>query len=183
MITLVTGGARSGKSGYAEQLAVQSGLAVVYLATAQARDAEMSQRIQRHRALRPGGWLTVEEPLALGTALRAQARADRCIVIDCLTLWLTNLILADHPEHCDVVSIDAGRRYSAERTDFLDALRMEPGEVIVVSNEVGTGVVPLGALNRFFVDEAGRLNQAVAACARRVVWMVAGCPVYAKGSA
>lgn len=183
MITLVTGGARSGKSGYAEQLAAQSGLAVVYLATAQARDAEMSRRIERHRAHRPAGWLTVEEPLALGAALRAQARADRCIVVDCLTLWLTNLMLADHPEQCDVATIDAGPRYTAERTDFLDALRIAPGEIIVVSNEIGMGVVPLGALNRHFVDEAGWLNQVVAACAERVVWMVAGCPVYAKGSA
>lgn len=181
MITLVTGGARSGKSGYAEQLATRSSLQVAYIATAHAGDAEMAARIERHRAHRPCGWLTVEEPLALGAALRAQARADRCIIIDCLTLWLTNLIVADHPGQCDVGSIDAGPRYSAERTDFLGVLRTAPGEIVVVSNEVGMGVVPSGALNRHFVDEAGRLNQAVAACAERVVLMVAGCPVFARG--
>jgi len=183
MITLVTGGARSGKSGYAEQLAVRSGLGVAYIATAHAGDAEMAARIERHRAQRPSGWLTVEAPHALGAALRAYARADRCIVVDCLTLWLTNLILAEHDERDDVAAIEAGPRLAAERDDFLAALCAAAGEIVVVSNEVGMGVVPLGALNRFFVDEAGRLNQAVAACAGRVVWMVAGCPVYAKGAA
>jgi len=182
MITLITGGARSGKSGYAEKLACQSGLRVVYLATARAGDAEMGERIRRHRADRPADWLTVEEPLALGAVLRAHARADRCIVIDCLTLWLTNLILADHPDSGDVASIEAGPTFAVERADLLDALGTLPGQTIAVSNEVGMGVVPLGALNRFFIDETGRLNQAIAALAGRVVWMVAGCPVFAKGA-
>jgi adenosylcobinamide kinase/adenosylcobinamide-phosphate guanylyltransferase len=182
MITLITGGARSGKSGFAERLAVQSGLQVVYLATARAGDAEMEGRIRRHRASRPVDWLTVEEPLALGAALRAHARVDRCLVIDCLTLWLNNLILADHPQAGEVAMLAPGPAFAAGRADLLDALRTLPGEAIAVSNEVGLGVVPLGALNRFFVDESGRLNQAVAALAGRVVWMVAGCPVIAKGA-
>ena len=182
MITLITGGARSGKSGYAETLAAQSGLQVVYFATAQAGDAEMHERIRRHRARRPAGWLTVEEPCALGAALRAHAHAKSCIVIDCLTLWLTNLILADHPIACDVAPIEPGPRFSAERSEFLNALQTLPGQMIAVSNEVGMGVVPLGALNRFFVDETGRLNQTIAAIAGKVVWMVAGCPVVVKGS-
>lgn len=182
MITLITGGARSGKSAYAEQLAAQSGLRVVYLATARVGDAEMGGRIDRHRANRPAGWVTVEEPLALGAALRTHARADRCLVIDCLTLWLSNLILADHPGCGDVAMIAPGPMFAAERADLLDALRSLPGQAIAVSNEVGMGVVPLGALNRFFVDETGRLNQAIAALAGRVVWMVAGCPVLAKGA-
>jgi len=181
MITLITGGARSGKSAHAEALAAQSGLEVVYIATAHAGDAEMDERIRRHRARRPAGWLTLEEPLALGAALRAHARAGRCIVIDCLTLWLTNLILADHPDGGDVAPIAPGARLAAERAYFLDALRASPGELIAIGNEVGMGVVPLGALNRFFVDEAGRLNQAIAAFAGKVVWMVAGCPVVVKG--
>ena len=182
MITLITGGARSGKSGFAERLATQSGLQVVYLATARARDAEMAERIRRHRANRPADWLTAEEPIRLGAALRAHARADRCLLIDCLTLWLNNLILADHPDDGEVAIVEPGPTFSAERADLLDALRTLPGQTILVSNEVGMGVVPLGALNRFFVDETGRLNQAIAALAGRVVWMVAGCPVVAKGA-
>lgn len=182
MITLITGGARSGKSGFAERLATQSGLQVVYLATARMGDVEMAERIRRHRANRPADWLTVEEPLRLGEALRAHARADRCLVIDCLTLWLNNLILADHPDDGEVAIVEPGPMFAAERADLLDALRTLPGQTIGVSNEVGMGVVPLGALNRFFVDETGRLNQAIAALAGRVVWMVAGCPVVAKGA-
>jgi len=182
MITLITGGARSGKSGFAERLATQSGLQIVYLATAGAGDAEMAERIRRHRANRPTDWLTVEEPLRLGAALRAHARADRCLLIDCLTLWLNNLILADHPDGGEVAIVKPGPTFAAERADLLDALRTLPGQAIAVSNEVGMGVVPLGALNRFFVDETGRLNQSIAALAGRVVWMVAGCPVVAKGA-
>lgn len=143
----------------------------------------MIERIVRHRERRPAGWRTVETPLALGAALRAEAREDRCVIVDCLTLWLSNVILADLPPSTDVAVIEPGPRFRAERADFLDALRAAAGEIVIVSNEVGMGLVPLGAVNRCFVDEAGRLNQAVAACADRVVWMVAGCPVYAKGAA
>lgn len=182
MITLILGGARSGKSAHAEKLAAQSDLQVTYIATAQARDTEMAERIRLHRVRRPSGWLTVEEPLALGAALRAHMHADRCIVIDCLTLWLTNLILADSPDAGDVAWVETGPRLAAERADFLDALRTISGEVIAIGNEVGTGIVPLGALNRFFVDQAGLLNQAVAALAGRVIWMVAGCAMCVKGA-
>lgn len=182
MITLILGGARSGKSGHAEMLAAQSGLQVTYIATAQAGDAEMAERIRIHRVRRPGNWLTVEEPLALGAALRAHMREDRCIVIDCLTLWLTNVTLADNPNAGDAGLVNPGPRFAAERADFLDALHTRSGEVIVIGNEVGAGIVPLGALNRFFVDQAGLLNQAVAALAGRVVWMVAGCGVCVKGA-
>lgn len=165
-------------------LAAHSGVEVVYVATAHAGDAEMAERIRQHRARRPAGWGTVEEPIALGATLRAHAHAGRCIVIDCLTLWLTNLLLAGRAvggAGDDVSLFEPGPRFSAERADFLDALRALPGQIIVISNEVGMGVVPLGALNRHFVDETGRLNQAIAAFADRVVWMVAGCPVVAKG--
>lgn len=182
MITLITGGARSGKSAYAEQLAIKSGMKVVYLATARAGDAEMAERIRRHRARRPAGWTTVEAPLSLGAALRAHANAESCVVIDCLTLWLTNLILADDPDGSNVSLLGPSPRVASERAGFLDALQTLPGQTIAVSNEVGMGIVPLGALNRLFVDESGRLNQAVAAMAGRVVWMVAGCPVPAKGA-
>lgn len=182
MITLITGGARSGKSSFAERLAAQSGLQIVYLATARAEDAEMGERIRRHRANRPAGWLTLEEPVALGAAVRAHARADRCLIIDCLTLWLSNVILVDCPEAREVAIIEPGSTFTAERADLLDALHTSPGQAIVVGNEVGMGVVPLGALSRFFVDETGRLNQEIAALSGRVVWMVAGCPILAKGA-
>lgn len=182
MVTLITGGARSGKSSFAERLAAQSGLQVVYLATARADDAEMGERIRRHRANRPAGWLTLVEPIALGAAVRAHARADRCLIIDCLTLWLSNVILVDRPEAGEVEMIESGPRFVAERADLLDALHTSPGQAIVIGNEVGMGVVPLGALSRFFVDETGRLNQEIAAFAARVVLMVAGCPILAKGA-
>ena len=185
MITLITGGARSGKSAYAELLAEQSGLHVVYLATARAGDEEMGARIHQHRERRPGHWLTVEEPLALGAALQRHAAADRFVVLDCLTLWLSNLMLVDHREEITqaekVAVIEPGPVFVSEREAFLRVLADLPGQLAVISNEVGMGVVPLGALSRFFVDEAGRLNQAVAAKADRLILMVAGCPLVAKG--
>lgn len=170
MITLIVGGARSGKSAFAERLAAQSGREVVYVATAEAGDAEMRARIEHHRALRPPGWLTVEAPLALAVALRSHAAAGRALLVDCLTLWLSNLVHADGP------------MLAAEREALLAALPALPGEVLLVSNEVGAGIVPLGAVNRLFVDEAGLLHQAVARLSDRVYWMVAGCPVLAKGT-
>ena len=185
MITLITGGARSGKSTYAESLAAKSGLDVVYIATAHAGDAEMAARIDQHRVRRPGHWITVEEPVALGTALRRHAAAGRFVVLDCLTLWLGNLLLADQPadpaQMERVAVIEAGPVFISEREAFLQALVALPGQLAVIGNELGMGVVPLGALSRVFVDEAGRLNQAVAAKADRVIFMVAGCPLVVKG--
>lgn len=169
MITLITGGARSGKSAYAEALAAASAMEVVYIATAQALDAEMADRIARHRARRPREWRTVEVPLRLADALRENTGQDRCLLIDCLTLWLTNLF-----------SIEPSAA-EASRQDFLAALGEVRGTVIVVTNEIGMGVVPLGELSRRFVDDMGRLNQVVAARADRVVLMVAGLPVSVKG--
>lgn len=169
MIMLITGGARSGKSAYAEALAAASGMEVVYIATAQALDAEMADRIARHRARRPREWRTVEAPLTLADTVRENADQNRCLLIDCLTLWLTNLL-----------SIEPSAA-QASRQDFLAALGEARGTVIVVTNEIGMGVVPLGELSRRFVDEMGRFNQAVAARADRVVLMVAGLPVSVKG--
>lgn len=170
MITFIVGGARSGKSAFAERLAAQSGREVVYVATAEAGDAEMRARIEHHRARRPPGWLTVEAPLALAAALRSHAAPGRALLVDCLTLWLSNLVHADGP------------KLAAEREALLAALPALPGEVLLVSNEVGAGIVPLGTVNRLFVDEAGLLHQAVARLSARVYWMVAGCPVLAKGT-
>lgn len=171
MRTLILGGARSGKSALAERLAAELGHEVVYIATAQAHDAEMAARIAHHRAQRPAHWLSVEEPLALADVLRAQARPGRCVLVDCLTLWLSNL-LGD---------ADASR-FESERTALLDIFPSLTGQVLLVSNEVGLGVVPMGELTRRFVDEAGRLHQALASQCERVVLVAAGMPLVLKGS-
>jgi adenosylcobinamide kinase/adenosylcobinamide-phosphate guanylyltransferase len=169
MKTLILGGARSGKSALAEKLARDGGREVVYVATAEAGDDEMRTRISHHRARRPPEWSCVEEPLALAAALEIHARADRTILVDCLTLWLSNVLHAG----------DA--RFESERAALLDALPKLPGEILLVSNEVGLGVVPMGELSRRFVDEAGRLNQSIAAVAERVLFVAAGLPVALKG--
>ena len=170
MLELILGGARSGKSRLAERLATQSGLAVTYIATSQALDGEMSARIQHHRQRRPADWGLVEEPLELVRALRDNAAPGRCLLVDCLTLWLTNLLM-----------LDDDTRLAMQRDAFLEALAELPGRIILVSNETGLGVVPLGELTRRYVDEAGWLHQAVAERAERVVFTVAGLPMLLKG--
>lgn len=166
-LSLVTGGARSGKSRFAETLAQQSGRACRYIATAQALDSEMAQRIARHRADRGAGWETIEAPLDLGPALAA-ATPDSVTLIDCATLWLTNHLLAGH---------DLAARTAA----LLDALDRCAGPVIVVTNEVGWGIVPGDALSRAFRDEQGRLNQHLAQRAGLVVAVLCGLPLALKG--
>lgn len=160
---LVTGGARSGKSAYAERLALESGLRVTYIATARAGDAEMQQRIERHRARRPQAWRTVECPVHLGAALR---ESSGCVIVDCLTLWLANLA----PSEID-----------AERDQLVRAITSVQGAVLIVTNELGSGVVPMGAATRDFVDQHGITNQRVAALCERVTLMVCGVPVAVKG--
>lgn len=172
MVELILGGARSGKSALAEQRARDSGMAVCYLATATAGDGEMSARIEHHRARRPSHWQTLEEPLALAAALQREAAADRLLLVDCLTLWLSNL-LGDVP-------VDEAR-FEAERKALLDCLPVLPGRVILVSNEVGLGIVPMGALSRRFCDEAGRLHQALAQICGRVSFVTAGLSMELKG--
>ncbi|MDY1046503.1 bifunctional adenosylcobinamide kinase/adenosylcobinamide-phosphate guanylyltransferase [Pseudomonas coleopterorum] len=172
MLQLILGGARSGKSRLAERLAADSQLEVIYIATSQPLDGELDQRVALHRARRPDHWGLVEEPLALSQVLRSQARADRCLLVDCLTLWLTNLLM-----------LDDAQRLSAEREALLETLSSLPGEILFVSNETGLGVVPLGELTRRFVDEAGLLHQALAERCERVVFTVAGLPMILKGPA
>ena len=171
MLTLILGGARSGKSGFAQRQAEASGLTVCYVATAEAGDAEMAERIARHRAERPGHWLTREESLHPEVVFGA---AD-CIVLDCLTLWLTNWLCRD--------DVDG---YAGARAALLAAARDAAGDsarrLILVANEVGLGVIPMGELSRRFIDEAGWLNQALAALADEVVFMAAGLPLYLKGN-
>ena len=168
--TLILGGARSGKSRLAEDLAQRSGLQVICIATGQALDDEMQARIAHHRATRPAHWKVIEEPLELARVLRDNASAQRCLLVDCLTLWLTNLLLLEDP-----------LRLAAEREALLQVLPELPGRIVLVGNETGLGVVPLGELTRRYVDEAGWLHQAVAACSERVVFTVAGLPMLLKG--
>ena len=172
MLQLILGGARSGKSRLAEKLAADTGLAVTYIATSQPLDGEMNERVAHHRARRPAEWGLIEEPVQLARVLQENARADRCLLVDCLTLWMTNLLMLD----------DAGR-LTREREALLDCLAQLPGEIVFVSNETGMGVVPLGELTRRYVDEAGWLHQALAERCQRVVLTVAGLPLTLKGTA
>ena len=181
--TLVLGGARSGKSGYAEMLAAQSGREVVYIATGRAGDSEMAQRIEQHRRNRPRHWLTVEEPIQLADAIERYAQPGRVVLVDCLTLWLSNLLFAHGCDYPEVGIIELPQQFGVQRGALLDVLRHPAGPVILVTNEVGMGVTPLGAMSRCFADEAGRLNQAVAALCDRVVLMAAGLPLLIKGCA
>ncbi len=164
---LVVGGQRSGKSRYAERLVAASGRAPVYLATATAGDGEMAERIAAHRRRRGEGWRTVEEPLDLAEALLGESRADTAVLVECLTLWLSNLF-------------GAGRDSDAEADRLIAALRHAAGPVVLVSNEVGSGVMPDNALARRYADALGTLNQRVAAVATHVVLVAAGQPLTLK---
>jgi adenosylcobinamide kinase/adenosylcobinamide-phosphate guanylyltransferase len=181
--TLILGGARSGKSALAERLARESGKDVVYLATSHAGDAEMAARIAHHRERRPAHWQTVEEATRLAATLHALCAPERIVLVDCLTLWLTNLMFSSQGDHPEVGTIQPPPTFLRERAALLAWLD-EPaaGEVVFVSNDVGMGIVPMGAVSRAFVDEAGRLNQHVAARCERVVFVAAGLPLVLKGS-
>lgn len=170
MKTLLLGGVRSGKSQLAEDMAAASGLAVCYIATAVAGDAEMRARIDTHQARRPTRWNNIEEPLCLAGVLREQARADTCLLVDCLSLWVTNLLLDADPNRID-----------AEIEALLAVLPECPGQLIFVSTESNLGVVPLGELSRRYCDRLGLLHQDVARRCDRVILTVAGLPHYLKG--
>ena len=171
MKELILGGIRSGKSRFAEQRALTSQRPITYIATALARDEEMRRRIAEHQARRPASWTVVEEPLALAGALRAHVSSERCVMVDCLTLWLTQLLCAGDD------------RFARERGALLAVLPQVDGHVILVSNETGLGIVPLGELSRRFCDEAGRLHQDLAQICDRVFFTVAGLPQVLKGAA
>lgn len=166
--TLILGGARSGKSRFAQALAEVEEGRLVYLATAAAHDAEMADRISRHRSDRGGRWETVEEQFDLPGVIRDHAQADTVLLVDCLTLWLSNLMLAE-------------RNVDAAGSALIAALELQHGHVILVSNEVGSGIVPETALGRAFRDEAGWINQRTAAAADAVALVVAGLPLWLKG--
>ena len=164
MLEFVIGGARSGKSHYAQQQAQASGLNVIYIATATAGDTEMQSRIALHQQSRPIHWTTCEEPLELAATLRRYHQAGNYIIVDCLTLWLSNLLAKS-----------AGF-YQQQIQDFFESLQDMQASAIFVSNEVGMGVVPMGELSRHFVDESGRLHQRLAQQCHRVTQMIVGIP-------
>jgi adenosylcobinamide kinase / adenosylcobinamide-phosphate guanylyltransferase len=171
MKTLILGGVRSGKSRLAESLAARSGKPVTYIATAGAGDGEMRARIGAHRARRAPDWTVVEEPIRLGSALQASGANGAFVLVDCLTLWLTNLLVANDEA-----------QFARERDALLAALPRLDGEIALVSNETGMGIMPLGELTRRFGDEAGRLHQELAQICDRVVLTVAGLPSILKGA-
>ena len=170
MLQLILGGARSGKSRLAEQTAISMQLAVTYVATAQVLDSEMQSRIAHHQNQRPAHWSLVEEPLFLAKTLQKIDRPNQIILVDCLTLWLTNLLLLDDQNV---------QEFECEQ--LLKVLPKLQSEIILVSNETGLGVVPLGEISRRFVDEAGRLHQVLGQIADKVVFCVAGFPMILKG--
>lgn len=179
-ITLILGGARSGKSSFAERLATKSGLPVTYLATADIQDREMAARVAAHRNRRPAGWSTWE-----GTpeeAPQAIAAMSGLILLDCLTLWLTRLFLAEDAEKMGEDEWSAREPHIRSLAEKLCAAPVTGAKLIIVSNEVGFGLVPLSVMGRRFRDLQGRVNQLAAARSRRVALVVAGCPLWVRGT-
>ena len=184
MRELILGGARSGKSRLAEQRAIVQealGMEVRYIATAEALDAEMTDRLAHHRQQRPAHWVTVEEPVKLAATLKANAAPDRCLIVDCITLWLSALVFKGQAgeQMASGEAIECAL-FSGERQALLDVLPQLSGEIILVSNEIGSGV-PENRLARRFADEQGRLNQELAARCQRVTLSVAGIPLTLRG--
>jgi len=160
-VTLVIGGARSGKSRFSESLALKTGLEPIYVATGEIRDEEMRQRIIHHQQSRDARWRTLEEPLALAELMIRESSPERVLLIDCLTLWLSN-------------QMEQNADLTAQTSLLQSALEQTTGPVVLVSNEVGQGIVPANEMARAFRDEAGRLNQAIAATAQNVYFVTAG---------
>jgi adenosylcobinamide kinase/adenosylcobinamide-phosphate guanylyltransferase len=182
---LLLGGARSGKSTFAERLAAKSGRSVAYIATAQASDADMHQRIQHHRASRPSHWQTIEEPLLLSQALLQASSVADLLLLDCMTTWLGNWLLAQGETDLDEASLHSAHLYDrvlAEAQSFLTTVSALPPHktLLVVSNEVGLGIVPAYPLGRVYRDLLGLVNQRLAASADRVYLLIAGLPVDLK---
>lgn len=170
MLQLILGGARSGKSKLAEQIAKETSLNVIYIATAQAWDEEMQLRIAHHQAQRPSEWQLIEETYYLADTLKKNDQEGQLILVDCLTLWMSNLLIHD----------DQNLQLQ-ECQKLLQVLPKLQSQVILVSNETGLGVVPMGEITRKFVDESGRLHQQLGQLADRVVFCIAGFPMVLKG--
>lgn len=167
---LITGGARSGKSSYAEKIAIESKQDVTYIATAQVYDDEMKQRVKQHINDRPSHWKTIEEPIELSRVIEESDSINKVILVDCLTMWVNNLLMQED---------DA--LLKSEIGTFLDVIQNVSGNIILVSNEVGMGIIPMGELTRKFVDESGRLHQRLGQTVDNVLLMVAGLGVEVKG--
>jgi adenosylcobinamide kinase/adenosylcobinamide-phosphate guanylyltransferase len=182
--TLITGGARSGKSHFAELLAAHAKRKVIYIATAQIHDEEMALRVKKHRQQRPSSWQLIEEPLNIGDTLFQLRNEDAVILLDCVTLWLTNLLLAGQEQ-----TLSSDSRSGNDETEILNDIKKVAQlaqeiipQVIFVTNEVGQGIVPEYPLARAYRDLAGQSNQILAQHADRVFWVVAGCPIEVKQS-
>ncbi len=166
---LVLGGVRSGKSAYAEQLVADTEQEVCYLATSQVWDEEMAARVRIHQERRPSHWQLIEEPIALAARLNALSAGQQSVLVECLTLWLTNLIC-----------LEDEARFAAEKAALLEAVANFEGELVLVSSEVGLGIMPMNAMARRFADEAGLLNQQLAKLTERVTLVAAGLPMPLK---
>jgi adenosylcobinamide kinase / adenosylcobinamide-phosphate guanylyltransferase len=172
MIALVLGGARSGKSSFAQQLASKYNSSVLYIATATPFDEEMAERIAHHQQNRPAEWRVRECPLDLISVLAEETKKNQIILVDCLTLWLNNQLFYSPEQNCSVLS-----------HALITTLHTCKFPIILVANEVGLGVIPMGEINRKFVDEAGRLNQKIAQAASKVFFIAAGLPLVMKDEA
>jgi adenosylcobinamide kinase/adenosylcobinamide-phosphate guanylyltransferase len=175
--TLILGGARSGKSSFAQQMAQRHTGPVIYLATAQALDSEMEQRIENHRLERPKDWITLEAPRGIVAALQRQPTTAGVILLDCLTLLVTNLVMTAAPDEDHPDEQAAHQAVKDELAQLIPAIRASRSDWIVVSNEVGLGLVPPYPLGRIYRDLLGWANQEFAAFADEVFWMIAGIPV------
>ncbi|MEM7029323.1 MAG: bifunctional adenosylcobinamide kinase/adenosylcobinamide-phosphate guanylyltransferase [Chloroflexota bacterium] len=175
--TLILGGARSGKSSYAEKLAAEAGPNVLYVATAEAKDDDMAERIANHQRERPASWQTIETPLAVSPALESLSQAPDLILLDCLTLLVSNILLSLEEEPQAVIEQHIAQEISA----IIAAQERLNTALIIVSNEVGLGLVPPYPLGRIYRDLLGRANQQLAAQADQVLFMVAGLPMTVKG--
>ena len=176
-LILILGGARSGKSRFAEGLAARLGARVLFVATAMGEDEEMRRRIAGHRQARPAAWRTLEEPLQLAPAIARQAGNAEVVLVDCLTLWVSNLLLAQGGEEADA---DAEEAVLREVAKLIDVYRQGAATFLVIANEVGLGLVPPYPLGRLYRDALGRANQLLAAAADAVYFMVAGLPLAIK---
>jgi adenosylcobinamide kinase/adenosylcobinamide-phosphate guanylyltransferase len=176
-LILVLGGARSGKSTFAQELAANlAGERVLFVATAQAADQEMRERIEKHQRERPAGWVTLEVPHSIGPSIRACADQSQVVLVDCMTLLVSNLIVASP----DPFAPEAEQQVMTETSELIECAEQFAGSIIVVSNEVGLGLVPPYPLGRAYRDLLGKANQRLAQIAEQVYFMVAGIPTIVK---
>lgn len=180
-ITLLLGGVRSGKSDYAENIAVRSGLSVTYLATAKDLDAELNERVTHHQNSRPAHWKCIDVPVHLADAIRANSRPDCCLIVDCLFMWIKNLIMEDN-KFCteNSSSIKLGKTFEHEIKQLFDVIPDVQGKLIFISNEVGMGSISTTTFSKLLTNELGHINQQIAKVCSHVYLLVAGLPITVK---